>query len=142
MTLPTEKTETFCIRQKEIVWKLLYVLPFYYCRRYPSLQQFSMSFQHLPTVCFPSWGKNYFSFTSKDFFYIKILVWIRTIFLEQLSLLPLFILLRFIPRVVSESIQTRFLFLDDIKLEDTFQKHILLLVMYFQSMNQTKFKLK
>lgn len=33
-------------------------------------------------------------------------------------------------------------FSDDIKLEDTFQKHMLQLLIHFQSMNQTKFKLK
>lgn len=77
------------------------------------------------------------------FFYIIILFWVRTTFLEQISPVPLFIALWFIHRVVSASIKTScFFFFNSIRLENAFRKHILLLLRYFQSMNHSKFKLK
>lgn len=67
------------------------------------------------------------------------------IFLQQLFLVSLFLLLWFISRVVLASIKTSQLwlfFFNYIKLENAFQRHVLLLLRYFQSMNHTKFKLK
>lgn len=111
VTLPTEKTEIFCIRQKEIKKSENFFMfcKFIIAEWIPPSSNFQCHFSFCRLHIFFSKNK-FFSFSSKDFFYINILVWISTIFLERLSSLQLFIVLWFIHRVLSESIQTRFFF--------------------------------